>query len=113
MGSDVSVDRDALAGLILAATADAASMIFPGTADYLADELLAAGYRKPRTIVTADGLEALPNGAVILSEQGGVWERQEGQAGSLSWVEATQGRGSPQPSDEIALPATVIHLPEA
>ncbi|WKN60581.1 hypothetical protein HJ581_0043590 [Rhodococcus opacus] len=77
----MSVDRDALAGLILAATADAASMIFPGTADYLADELLAAGYRKPRTIVTADGLEALPNGAVILSEQGGVWSAKKARLG--------------------------------
>ena len=112
-GVDATVgsERDELAGLIRAGAEDAASTIDPGTAKKLADELVAAGYRKPRALVTVEELDALPEGAVVLSEQGGVWERQEVSPGSLLWVEASPGRGYPQPSGEIALPATVIHCP--
>jgi len=44
----------------------------PATQDYtLADELIAAGYRKPRDITEADDLRALTVGSVIkLSQEG-------------------------------------------
>lgn len=102
----MSVDRDEIADLLEAL--DGANL------SDIADAFLDAGYRKPRTIASAEELDTLPNGAVILSEQGGVWERQEDDSTELLfWVEATQGQGDPQFSEEIALPATVIHLPKA
>ncbi|MFE5708985.1 hypothetical protein [Rhodococcus koreensis] len=106
MEPNVSVDRDEIADLLEALEgADLAD---------IADAILEAGYRKPRTIASVGELDALPEGAVILSEQGGVWERQEDDSTELLfWVEATQGQGSPQFSDGIALPATVIHRPKA
>jgi len=38
-----------------------------------ADHLIAAGYRKPRTITTVEELDALPEASVITDKSGGVW----------------------------------------
>ena len=78
----------------------------------VAEAIVNAGFRKTRLVVTVEALDALPLESVILSEQGGVWERQLGTLGTPLWVEPFQGHGFPHTSDEISLPATVLHTPE-
>lgn len=70
-----------------------------------ADAILAAGYRKPRTITTAEELDALPEWSVVRSEQGTPWEKCAG-----FWAE-TLGTGK-HPASHIALPATVLWEPK-
>lgn len=106
MGPDVSVDRDELAGLILDAAEDATSTVYPGTANYLADELLAAGYRKPRTIASAEELDALPARSVIVESHGLACQKHH----LGGWLEA--GGRARFSADRIQLPATVAYIPE-
>jgi hypothetical protein len=71
-----------------------------------ANSILAAGYRKPRTVTTVEELDALPVWSVVRSEQATIWEKFHG-----FWAETmTLGR---HPSDHIALPATVLFEGEA
>ena len=70
-------------------------------ADY-ADALLAAGYRKPRTITTPEELDALPVGSIILDVENDAWQKMT----SGSWSCADQVNGSP--SGYLA--ATVLHV---
>jgi len=67
-----------------------------------AEAILAAGYRKPRTVTTVEELDALAEHAVILSDEGGVFEHEHG------WWRVTGSR-DPMASSELALPATVLH----
>ena len=41
---------------------------------YFAGGLIAAGYRKPRTVTTAAELDALPVGSVVLDKDGDPWQ---------------------------------------
>lgn len=76
----------------------------------IADAILAAGYRKPRTITTVEELDALPAWSVVRSEQATIWEKFDGSPTGDFWAETmTLGQ---HPSDHIALPATVLHTPE-
>jgi len=70
----------------------------------IADAILAAGYSKPRTITTVEELDALPEGSVVRSGEGAVWESDSGV-----WYE-TASRLLHVVSD-IALPATVLYAP--
>jgi hypothetical protein len=72
----------------------------------LADELLAAGYTKTRTITTPAELDALPEGSVIISHivSGVAYQRSGGQ-----WTRP--GRYAPLTPAYFILPATVIHEP--
>lgn len=70
----------------------------------VAEALIAAGYRKPRTITTHEELDALPEGSVIHSGEGAVFEKCHS-----GWIET--GRGGVMDPEDIALPATVIHEP--
>jgi len=72
----------------------------------IADAILAAGYSRPRTITTADELDALSAGSVVRSDEGTVWESDSGV-----WFE-TASRLLHVASD-IALPATVLHEPKS
>lgn len=73
----------------------------------LADGLIAAGYTRTRTRTTVEELRAAGDGAVVLSEQGGVWECQWDDGGPY-WV--TPGNSDEIfQSDQLALPATVLH----
>jgi len=77
------------------------------------DAILAAGYRKPRTITTVDELDALPNGTVVLSEsyRSGI----DGTAVSFQrWYDGDWHRGARSGSThpDNFLPATVLHEPE-
>jgi hypothetical protein len=78
----------------------------------LADELLAAGYRKPRTITTAEELDALPIWSVVRDGDGWVWEACSrtwaGENPKLTWDGPEWG----DRSEDIALPATVLYEPE-
>lgn len=73
-----------------------------------ADAILAAGYRKPRTITTAEELDALPDGTVVMDGQGEVarklvygWRVLVSEAGFDAWLS--------DPLEETYLPATVLH----
>lgn len=72
-----------------------------------AEAILAAGYRKPRTVDTDDDLESLPLLAVIRDADGNVHERLEWNYGpALQWVsDGAEGR-------HPKLPATVLYQPE-
>ena len=72
-----------------------------------ADAILAAGYRKPRTITTAEELDALPHEALILTEDGGYWESIKRIDGKNWWKEP--GSTKVSPSTDLTLPATVLH----
>jgi hypothetical protein len=86
-------DRDELFQLILGRTTTKA-----------VERILAAGYRKPRTVTTVEELDALPELSVIRNPDW-VWERSESE-----WF----GAGSEQatPPRNIFLPATVLYAPE-
>lgn len=77
-------------------------------AESAADAILAAGYRKPRTITTREELDALPSGSVILDATGepnvfhdNGWVLPGGGGGYTSWAVAQ------------SLPAIVLHEPSA
>lgn len=80
-------------------------------ASRLADVILAAGYRKPRTITEYEELDALPDGVLILTEQGGYWESIKRMDGMNWWKEP--GAYNVSLSADLTLPATVLHEPEA
>ena len=76
------------------------------------ERILAAGYRKPRTITTAEELDALPEGTVVLSESyhSGV----DGMALSFQrWYDGDWHRGGRSGSThpDNFLPATVLYEP--
>ena len=48
---------------------------FPVTVTELADQILAAGYRKPWTVETVEELDALPDGSLVLAD-GDVYRRK-------------------------------------
>ena len=76
-------------------------------ADNTASRILAAGYRKPRTITTVDELDALPDAVLILTEQGGYWESIKRMDRKNWWHEP--GSTNVSPSEDLTLPATVLH----
>lgn len=72
--------------------------------DKTADAIVAAGYRKPRTITTVEELDALPEGSVIRDAfRGRVFHRR----GLAGWQCAGMTLKA-----EIVLPVTVLHTPE-
>lgn len=73
----------------------------------LADAILAAGYRKPRTVTTVEELDALPDAVLVLTEQGGYWESIKRMDGRNWWHEP--GNTNVSPSEDLTLPATVLH----
>lgn len=76
----------------------------------MAEHMIAAGYRKPRTITTREELEALGYGSVIRSEHRHYWvaHKEDGAEGNQGWAAAgTSGI----PDLTMWLPATVLHEP--
>lgn len=67
-------------------------------------------YRKPRTISTAEELDALPFEAVIRDAEGHVLERW-GEPEESLWTTVMVNAFIPR--DDIALPVTVLHDPDA
>ncbi|NKR90570.1 hypothetical protein GS483_00310 [Rhodococcus hoagii] len=75
----------------------------------LAERLIERGWSRPCVVETVADLDDLPKGTVVLTEQGGVYEA--GDPGfDRDWWET--GQEWTQASMDLALPATVIHLPE-
>jgi len=81
-------------------------------AHHIAEGLIAKGYRKPRTITTAEELHALGHGSVIRSEQRHYWvaHKEDGEGGNQGWAAAGTSRIPTDLSDW--LPATVLWEPE-
>lgn len=83
-----------------------AAIISAGDADVdplgIADAILAAGYRRPRTITTAQELDALPWEAVMRDVFGDVYSAR---GHGTFWA---FGDDDSQVRDEIVLPATVL-----
>ncbi|WP_341394046.1 hypothetical protein [Arthrobacter sp. G119Y2] len=75
--------------------------------------LLAAGYRKPRTITTVEELDTLPVEAVVRSHVGVVWEKGEFPDEPEFPFWTTPGTNHEYPASHISLPATVLWEPEA
>ncbi|MFB8368545.1 hypothetical protein ACFC25_04185 [Pseudarthrobacter sp. NPDC055928] len=80
-------------------------------ADKTADRILAAGYRKPRTITTVEELDALPVESAVLSDMGNVYIKDIDldDPTAIWWV--TAGAVSEFPSIAITLPATILWEP--
>jgi hypothetical protein len=78
----------------------------------LADSLLAAGYRKPRTITTAEELDALPVGSVVLS-RGRSYQRYEPHVTQWAeyhkWMCPDGGFIRAETDSSLLLPVTVLH----
>ncbi|MGY2747237.1 hypothetical protein [Arthrobacter sp. UYCu723] len=76
----------------------------------IADALLAAGYRKPRTISSVEELDALPAKSAILDREGTPWV---GDGDKVEpWASVCEDPfGGPiwKDSRDIALPATVLY----
>jgi len=68
--------RDELAEVVSQALADVTGIFDTSTEEDkgMADHILAAGYSKPRTITTAEELDALGYGAVFRDDNGRLWE---------------------------------------
>jgi hypothetical protein len=68
---------------------------------------------KPRTITTAEELDALPVESVVRSDMGNVYVKDYDldDPSAIWWV--TAGAVSEFPSISISLPATVLYEPEA
>lgn len=98
-------ERDELADKI-----EVAAPISAGDAESIADAILEAGYRKPRTITTAEELDALPWDSVVRTESGVVLEKWVGEddaewrvSGHRPWTTAELA---------VNLPATVLWEPK-
>ena len=94
----MSTERDELAELLM--SDEIMNVPDIGGFDYAlheADVILAAGYRKPRTITTAEELDALAVGSVIRSGRGAIHEKEV---------------FSDYPDVVISLPATVLWEPK-
>ncbi|AOY72064.1 hypothetical protein ARZXY2_2534 [Arthrobacter sp. ZXY-2] len=80
-----------------------------GSSDALAiaDDILAAGYRKPRTVTTTEELDTLPDGVIIMDGRGSCREGLRTMGGGNVW--RAMGPAKVLRSKEIALPATVLH----
>jgi len=63
---------------------------------------------EPREVTTVEELDALPEGIVILSEVGGVWERWLDGIGAV-WRET--GSSAKHYASDIALPARILFTP--
>ena len=73
-------------------------------------QLVAVIEAKPRTITTAEELDALTDGVLVLTEQGGYWESVKRMDGLNWWKEP--GASKVSRSDDLTLPATVLYEPQ-
>ncbi len=75
--------------------------------DVLADAILAAGYRKPRTITTTEELDTLAVGSMILdSDPDALLKDKDGR-----WLSVHDADNVPYRGGAITLPATVLYEP--
>lgn len=86
---DLQSERDELFQLMLGRTTPKA-----------VERILAAGYRKPRTVTTVEELDALPFMSVVMDDLGRVYQR---------WLLAGWQSAGPTLGTKIKLPSTVLH----
>ena len=110
----MTTEREQLADAIadaIAGTLGEVAGIFDTSIDEdlkMADAILAAGYRKPRTVTTVEELDALPVGSVVLDDSGLSLHRNE----FTGWCASN---GAKNISNEMfeqemeAFPMTVLH----
>jgi hypothetical protein len=80
--------------------------------DKTTDNLIVAGYAKPRTITTAEELDMLGANAAILAANGCVWVNDgDDEEPWASLAEDFHGGPIWANAADIALPATVLHEP--
>ena len=104
-------DRDELARLIFEVPSEDPACVPSPRA--LADAILAAGYRKPRTITTVEELDELPNDTALRDAYGHVAVIYKGKLGDRPYLEV-QYAGTEEMDSHygyIALPATVLYVP--
>jgi hypothetical protein len=94
--------RDELADL-LADSIHRYTGVTTSSSKSMADELLAEGYRKPRTVTTRDEVLALHEGAVLLDSAGDVAQLRGGL-----WCGYEASPMSPSRQAKY-IPATVLH----
>lgn len=109
----MSNERDELAGVIHDSLYPGAyredRMTWPQGIFVEADAILAAGYKKPRTITTAEELDALPVGSVILDPIGLSLHKNE----FTGWRASNGAKDiTAEMLQREALPATVLYTPE-
>lgn len=100
-------ERDELSAVITSAEA-ARYKLYEHDVEDIAETILAAGYRKPRVVTNAAELDALPEGSVILCNDG---DDSAQAAGGGYWY--LWGGDIALESAEIATPATVLHEGDA
>jgi hypothetical protein len=87
------------------------TLVLGKTAPRAADAILAAGYRKPRTINTLEELKTVYEGAILKDAEGELWGI-DGASGRLFLV--GDGNYDLYDDSELNLPATVVYEePEA
>lgn len=82
-----------------------------GGKEKAADAILAAGYSKPRTITTAEELDAMGWKATVLDANECVWVNDGDTLDEWASLGERDPQGGPiwRGSADIALPATVLH----
>ena len=79
--------------------------------DKTADAILAAGYRKPRTITTAEELDALPDGSIVRDAKGFAWQKYRRPISqNPAWFAATRDDDFYNSSDFIDANRTPISV---
>jgi hypothetical protein len=104
-------ERDELADLIESGYAVSDTDCPYDHAPEIADAILAAGYRKPRTITTTEELDQLPGESVVRDNSGMVYELDYvfNDPTDRWWIET--GHTERRPFSVIDLPATVLYEP--
>jgi hypothetical protein len=112
----MSNERDELAKVLQAAAKSPCPIRFAhvdgeptGYGELFAEAVLAAGYRKPRTVSTDEELDALPVGSVVDGGTGFIYEKfaWEDDPEFPWWF--TTGDKRHYSSKQISLPATVLY----
>lgn len=75
----------------------------------ITDDLISAGYSKPRTITTAEELDTLPDESVVLSDFGVIHQKCfDFASDDTFWMGI--GADEEYTAGKIALPATVLYI---
>lgn len=75
----------------------------------LAEDILAAGFHRDRTITTYAELDNLASGSVVLTESGTAWQRSSSPYVTADRVWLVTGDTIYHPTHAIMLPVIVLH----
>lgn len=102
----MSIERDELAALIESGYGEDPTDCPYDHAPVIADAILAAGYRAPRTITTVEELDALPAGSMVLDSDPDVCRKND----YGSWISISDPEFAFDSKFLVdSLPATLIH----